>query len=61
MGASAVPAGFKMVETDGGLTVTADPNTTGNDKTGTITVTLDADRSKTAKITLTAKKQGGEG
>lgn len=41
------------------LTVTAEPNTTGNDKTGTITLTLDADRSKTAKITLTAKKQGG--
>ena len=59
--ASAAPAGFKTVETDEGLTVTADPNTTGNDKTGTITVTLDADRSKTAEITLTAKKQGGEG
>lgn len=57
--ASAAPAGFKVVETDEDLTVTAEPNTTGNDKTGTITLTLDADRSKTAKITLTAKKQGG--
>ena len=57
--ASAAPAGFKTVETDEDLTVTAEPNTTGNDKTGTITLTLDADRSKTAKITLTAKKQGG--
>ena len=57
--ASAAPAGFKVVETDEDLTVTAEPNTTDKDKTGTITVTLDADRSKTAKITLTAKKQGG--
>ena len=59
--ASAAPAGFKTVETGEGLTVTADPNTTDGDKTGTITVTLDAERGKTAKITLTAKKQGGEG
>lgn len=57
--ASAAPAGFKAVETDSGLTVTAEANTTDKDKTGTITVTLDSDNSKTAKITLTVKKQGG--
>lgn len=57
--ASAAPAGFKVVETDKDLTVTADPNTTQQDKTGTITVTLDSDPGKTAKLSLTVKKQGG--
>lgn len=57
--ASATPSGFKVAVTDSGLTVTADPNTTQQDKTGVITVTLDSDSSKTAKITLTVKKQGG--
>jgi hypothetical protein len=48
-----------VVETDKDLTVTADPNTTQQDKTGTITVTLDSDPGKTAKLSLTVKKQGG--
>jgi hypothetical protein len=53
------PCRFQVVETDKDLTVTADPNTTQQDKTGTITVTLDSDPGKTAKLSLTVKKQGG--
>lgn len=54
---SASPAGFTVVGTEDGLRISSDPNTTGKDKSGTITLTLDSDPSKTAKITISQAKQ----
>ena len=51
------PAGFKVEATDNGVKISAGTNS-GNQKTGTLTLTLNADRSKTAKITITQNQHG---
>ena len=51
------PAGFKVVETETGVTISAEANDTGSAKSGTLTITLDSDASKTAKITISQAKQ----
>lgn len=48
-----IPAGFTAVGTEEGLKVTAEINTTGAEKAGTLLVTLDADKTKTLEIGLT--------
>ena len=50
---SASPAGFTVKDTDDGISITAEANTTGKTKTGIITLTLDADKSKKVDITVT--------
>ena len=50
---SASPAGFTVKGTDDGISITAEANTTGKAKTGIITLTLDADKSKKVDITVT--------
>ena len=54
----AAPAGFEVEETETGVTISAEANDTGNAKSGTLTITLNADNSKTAKITISQAKQG---
>ena len=54
----AAPAGFEVEETETGVTISAEANETGTDKSGTLTVTLNSDSGKTAKITITQAKQG---
>ena len=51
------PAGFKVEATDKGVKISAGANS-GSQKTGTLTLTLNADRSKTAKITITQNQKG---
>lgn len=51
------PAGFKVEATEKGVKISAGTNS-GNQKTGTLTLTLNADRSKTAKITITQNQKG---
>lgn len=51
------PAGFKVEATDNGVKISAGANS-GSQKTGTLTLTLNADRSKTAKITITQNQKG---
>lgn len=51
------PAGFKVEATDKGVKISAGVNS-GSQKTGTLTLTLNADRSKTAKITITQNQKG---
>lgn len=48
-----IPAGFTAVGTEEGLKVTAEINTTGAEKAGTLLVALDADKTKTLEIDLT--------
>lgn len=48
-----IPAGFTAVGTEEGLKVTAEINTTGAEKAGTLLVALDADKTKTLEIGLT--------
>lgn len=50
------PAGFKVEATDKGVKISAGANS-GSQKTGTLTLTLNADRSKTAKITITQNQK----
>lgn len=54
---SAAPEGFSVEDTDTGVTVTADANTTAADITGKIVFTLDSDATKTATLTLTCSKK----
>ena len=54
----AAPAGFDVEETETGVTISAEANDTGAAKSGTLTLTLKADSSKTAKITISQAKQG---
>lgn len=51
------PAGFEVEATDKGVKISAGANS-GSQKTGTLTLTLNADRSKTAKITITQNQKG---
>ena len=51
------PADFKVEATDKGVKISAGANS-GSQKTGTLTLTLNADRSKTAKITITQNQKG---
>ena len=51
------PAGFKVEATDNGVKISAGANS-GEQKTGTLTLTLNADRSKTAKIIITQNQKG---
>ena len=51
------PEGFSVEETETGVKITATANSTGSPKSGTLTVTLDDDGSKTAKITITQPAQ----
>ena len=51
------PAGFKVEAADNGVKISAGANN-GEQKTGTLTLTLNADRSKTAKITITQNQKG---
>lgn len=48
-----ITAGFTAVGTEDGLMVTAETNTTGAEKAGTILAALDADKTKTLEIDLT--------
>lgn len=50
------PAGFKVEATDKGVKISVGVNS-GSQKTGTLTLTLNADRSKTAKITITQNQK----
>lgn len=50
------PAGFKVEATDKGVKISAGANS-GSQKTGTLTLPLNADRSKTAKITITQNQK----
>lgn len=50
------PAGFKVEATDKGVKISAGANS-GSQKTGTLTLTRNADRSKTAKITITQNQK----
>ena len=49
---SASPAGFTVSPTDNGIRISAAANTTGKDKSGAVTLTLDSDKAKTVKITV---------
>ena len=40
------------------MTISAEANDTGVDKSGTLTLTLNSDNGKTAKITISQSKQG---
>lgn len=55
-----ITAGFTAVGTEDGLKVTAETNTTGAEKAGTILVALDADKTKTLEIDLTQAASDGE-
>lgn len=48
-----ISAGFTAVGTEDGLKVTAEINTTGAEKAGTLLIALDADKTKTLEIDLT--------
>lgn len=54
---SASPAGFTVSPTDNGICISAAANTTGKDKSGAVTLTLDSDKAKTVKITVSQAKQ----
>lgn len=54
---SASPAGFTVSPTDDGIRISAAANTTGKDKSGAVTLTLDSDKAKTVKITVSQAKQ----
>lgn len=54
---SASPAGFTVSPTDNGIRISAAANTTGEDKSGVVTLTLDSDKAKTVKITVSQAKQ----
>ena len=54
---SASPAGFTVSPTDNGVRISAAANTTGKDKSGAVTLTLDSDKAKTVKITVSQAKQ----
>ena len=54
---SASPAGFTVFPTDNGIRISAAANTTGKDKSGAVTLTLDSDKAKTVKITVSQAKQ----
>lgn len=54
---SASPAGFTVSPTDNGIRISAAVNTTGKDKSGAVTLTLDSDKAKTVKITVSQAKQ----
>ena len=56
-GVSASPAGFTVSPTDNGIRISAAANTTGKDKSGAVTLTLDSDKAKTVKITVSQAKQ----
>lgn len=55
-----ITAGFTAVGTEDGLKVTAETNTTGAEKAGTLLVALDADKTKTLEIDLTQAAIDGE-
>lgn len=54
---SASPAGFTVSPTDNGIRISAAANTTGKDKSGAVTLTLDSDKAKTVKKTVSQAKQ----
>ncbi len=54
---SASPAGFTVSPTDNGVRISAAANTTGKDKSGAVTLTLDSDKARTVKITVSQAKQ----
>lgn len=54
----AAPSGFDVEETETGVTISAEANDTGSEKSGTLTITLNSDSGKTAKVTITQAKQG---
>lgn len=54
---SASPAGFTVSPTDNSIRISAAANTTGKDKSGAVTLTLDSDKAKTVKITVSQAKQ----
>jgi hypothetical protein len=54
---SASPAGFTVSPTDNGIRISAAANTTGKDKSGAVTLTLDSDKTRTVKITVSQAKQ----
>lgn len=51
-----VPEGFDVKDENGSLVVTAQPNKGTSDVTGTLTIALDSDETKTATVTLTTSK-----
>lgn len=53
----AAPSGFDVEETETGVTISAEANDTGIDRSGTLTITLNADEGKTVKITINQSKQ----
>ena len=54
----AAPSGFDVEETETGVTISAEANDTRSEKSGTLTITLNSDSGKTAKVTITQAKQG---
>lgn len=49
----AAPSGFKVVETETGVTISAEANDTGASKSGKLVLTLNSDNGKTATISIT--------
>lgn len=54
------PEGYSVKIDGDSLTVIAQPNSGTSDVTGTVTLALDSDESKTATVTLTTSKAAGE-
>ena len=52
------PAGFEVEKTASGVKITAEENATGSPKSGTLTLTLDSDGSKTVKVTISQPQKG---
>ena len=51
------PEGFSVQKTASGVTISAEANDTGEQRSGTLTLTLQANNAKTAKITITQPAQ----
>ena len=54
----AAPSDFNVEETETGIKISATANDTGEAKSGTLTITLDADNAKKATITINQANQG---
>lgn len=54
----AAPSGFSIEETETGITISAEANSTGKAKSGKVVVTLNSAPEKTVEITITQNQQG---
>ena len=51
------PVSVRGSPTDNGIRIAAAGNATGKDKSGAVTLTLDSDKTRTVKITVSQAKQ----